>query len=257
MALKAAQEKFKGMLLPQANAQEAAIVAGLDTMPISHIRAAIDFLREPASIAPLRIDAAARLAPKTTPHDLQEVKGQQAVKRGLEIAAAGGHNLLMIGPPGAGKTMLAKRMPSILPPLTLSEALESSKIYSILGKLTAQNQLITQRPFRAPHHTSSDVALVGGGSTPQPGEFSMAHNGVLFLDELPEFKRTTLEVLRQPLEESDHYPCQDESLLSSQFYVGRQHEPLSLWLLYPSSASLQLYPDDARPLLAQDQRTAA
>ncbi|MBG9375217.1 YifB family Mg chelatase-like AAA ATPase [Panacibacter sp. DH6] len=203
IAIQARKEGFKGLIVPHQNVREAGMVNNLEVYGVSHMKEVVQFFKDPTALKAVEVNTREEFFENQYEFELDfnDVKGQENIKRAMEIAAAGGHNAILIGPPGAGKTMLAKRLPTILPPLTLYEALETTKIHSVAGKLPENSSLVSKRPFRSPHHTISDVALVGGGGVPQPGEISLAHNGVLFLDELPEFKRTVLEVMRQPMEE--------------------------------------------------------
>ena len=219
IAIRARTEPFRGLIVPRENVREAEVVNNLDVYGMDSLSDVVKFFNGSDDYKPERIDTRAVFYQQQSQYDLDfaEVKGQENVKRALEVAAAGGHNLIMVGPPGSGKSMMAKRLPSILPPLSLSESLETTQIHSVAGKLSRDTSLISQRPFRSPHHTISSVALVGGGNNPQPGEISLAHNGVLFCDELPEFNRSVLEVMRQPLEDRKitisrskytvEYPC--------------------------------------------------
>ena len=226
IAIRARAEHFKGLIVPKANEREAAVVNNLEVYGMENIMQVISFITGQQHFSPMVIDTRKEFYEQQYNFDLDyaDVKGQENVKRALEVAAAGGHNLIMIGPPGSGKSMMAKRLPSILPPLSLAESLETTQIHSVAGKLSKNSSLISQRPFRSPHHTISEAALVGGGINPMPGEISLAHNGILFTDELPEFSKHTLEVLRQPLEDrvinicrakySVEYPCNFQFIAS-------------------------------------------
>ena len=248
IAIKARSEHFKGLIVPKSNVREAAVVNNLEVYGMENMLDVIQFLTGKERFEPVVIDTRKEFYEQQTRFDLDfcDVRGQENVKRALEVAAAGGHNLIMVGPPGSGKSMMAKRLPSILPPLSLSESLETTQLHSIAGKLGCGTSLISQRPFRSPHHTISEVALVGGGTNPMPGEISLAHNGVLFCD--------SAAVGRQ---EDNYQPCQIQHRVSLFVDVCGQYEPMSLRLLWRSNASLRVYAGTDTALYEQDFRPVA
>ena len=244
IAIKARELGFEGMIVPCSNAHEAAVVNNLKVYGVENIKDVIEFFNGKQKLSPTQVNTREEFYSQQSSFELDfaEVKGQENVKRALEVAAAGSHNILLIGAPGSGKSMLAKRLPSILPPLSLGESLETTKIHSVAGKLGKGGGLISKRPFRDPHNSISTVAMTGGGSFPQPGEISLAHNGILYLDELPEYNRSVLEVLRQPLEDRKNY-CITHSMqcgISCQFYAGSLHEPMPMRILQPPDQRLRL-----------------
>lgn len=259
IAIKARSEHYKGLIVPEQNAREAAVVNNLEVYGMKNLFDVIQFLGDKSSPTPTIVDTRKEFYENQVhcDYDYADVKGQENVKRALEVAAAGGHNLIMVGPPGSGKSMMAKRLPSILPPLTLSESLETTQIHSIAGKLAKNVSLIAQRPFRAPHHTISQVALVGGGTSPQPGEISLAHNGVLFCDELPEFNKPPWKFAsasgRSP---HQHQQSQIHHRLSLLLHVCSKHEPMSLRLLWRPYPPLCLHTRSDPKIHEQDFRSA-
>ena len=246
IAIKAREMGFKRLIVPMANVTEAAVVNRLDVFGVENLPQAVDLINGTAGSKPFVIDTRELFAKQSGSFDFDfsEVKGQEAVKRAFEVACAGGHNILLVGYPGSAKSMMAKRLPSILPPLTVQEALETTKIHSVAGKLTRGSMLMTQRPFRTPHHTVSPVALVGAGRSPRPGEISLAHNGILFLDEFPEFSRPVLEVLRQPLEDRAITVARAKYTVTypASFYARGLDESLSLRILRTSGKTMHLHP---------------
>ncbi len=259
-ALCVREKGIRALVVPEANAAEAAVVEGVEVYAIKSLPQAVDLVNAPESFKPVHVDARALLAEAAQYSvDMRDVRGQQGAKRALEVACAGGHNIIFLGPPGAGKTMLAKRIPTILPPMSLEEAIETTRIHSVAGMLDDSRGLVGTRPFRSPHHTISDAGLIGGGAMPRPGEVSLGHNGVLFLDELPEFQRNVFEVLRQPLEEGcrDHRARGDVHDLSGAIHARRRDESLSLRLFRRCHARMPLQPAADPALRLENFRPAA